>query len=120
MVQYNGQTLAYIGDAVYELFIRETLINKGYVKPDDLHKTAIQYTGAEGQKNALETIEGMLHDDERAVVKRGRNASTARRTKNATLSTYRLATGFEALIGYLYLSEKTARMQTLLESIPIE
>ncbi|MFW5914124.1 MAG: Mini-ribonuclease 3 [Bacillota bacterium] len=120
MIQHNGQTLAYIGDAVYELFIRETLITKGYVKPDDLHKAAIQYTGAEGQKNALETIEPMLEESERAVVRRGRNASTARRAKNAPLSTYRLATGFEALIGYLYLSEKTERMRELLETLRVE
>ncbi|MFP4078666.1 MAG: Mini-ribonuclease 3 [Candidatus Izemoplasmataceae bacterium] len=119
-MQHNGQTLAYIGDAVYELFIREALINKGHVKPDDLHKAAIRYTGAEGQKNALEIIEPMLDENERAIVRRGRNASTARRAKNATLTTYRLATGFEALIGYLYLSGKTGRMRELLEALKVE
>lgn len=120
MVQHNGQTLAYIGDAVFELHVRETLLEKGYVKPDDLHKTAIRHTGAEGQKNALESIRPLLDEEEAVVVKRGRNASTARRAKNASLATYRLATGFEALIGFLYLSGRRERLHTLLHAIEID
>ncbi len=119
-VQFNGKTLAYIGDAVFELHVRKTLLDKGYVKPDDLHQAAIRHTGAEGQKQALKSVESMLNEAEKAVVNRGRNATSARRPKNATLTTYRLATGFEALIGYLYLNEEKRRLQMMLEAVEID
>jgi len=119
MVQYNGQTLAYIGDAVFELYIRETLLEQGIVKADKLHKEVIKYTSAQGQYACLQSIEAALSEQEKAVVNRGRNQATARRPKGTPLQTYKLSTGFEALIGFLYLSNELKRMRELFEKIPL-
>lgn len=113
----SGTTLAYIGDAVYEVIVRETLIKKGYQKVDNLHKEAIKYTSAVGQKESLEKILVYLTEEETSIYKRGRNSSTNRKAKNATIEEYRKATGFEALIGYLYLEEKKERLLELMEHI---
>ncbi len=120
MIQYNGQTLAYIGDAVYELFIREKLLASGNVKPNDLHHEAIGLTNANAQYSALKKIEDDLDPEEQAVVMRGRNATSSKKPKKATLQTYKLATGFEALLGYLYLTGKKERLHNLLEKIAKE
>jgi ribonuclease-3 family protein len=119
MVQYNGQTLAYIGDAVFELHVRETLLEKGIVKAEKLHKAVIKYTCAQGQYTCLKSIESSLSEQEKAVVKRGRNQATARRPKGTPLQTYKLSTGFEALVGFLYLSKEKDRLQSLLNRLPI-
>lgn len=119
MVQHNGQTLAYIGDAVFELFVRETLLKRGIVKADKLHKEVIKYTSAQGQYACLKAIEAGLDTQEKAVVKRGRNQATARRPKGTPLQTYKLSTGFEALIGFLHLSDEKARLNELFEMLPM-
>ncbi|MFW6319404.1 MAG: Mini-ribonuclease 3 [Bacillota bacterium] len=113
MLQHNGQTLAYIGDAVYELFIRKTLIEQGTTQVGKLHLKAVAFTSAEGQKKALEIIDGMLTKEEKNIVKRGRNAQLTRRARSTDLMTYQLATGFEALLGFLYLVEAHTRIDTL-------
>ena len=119
MVQYNGQTLAYIGDAVFELFIRESLLEKGIVKADKLHKEVIKYTSANGQYACLKSIEKTLSEQESAVVTRGRNQATARRPKGTPLQTYKLSTGFEALVGFLYLNGEKKRLYSLFDLIPL-
>jgi len=120
MVQYNGQTLAYIGDAVFELFIRETLLEQGIVKADKLHREVIKFTSAQGQYACLQSIEDALSEKEKAVVNRGRNQATARRPKGTPLQTYKLSTGFEALIGFLYLSGEKNRLQELFDMITVK
>ena len=117
MNQLNGNTLAYLGDSVYEQVVREHLINKGVTKVDELHKQAICYTSATGQMKAFEIIESILDEEEIAVFKRGRNSESTRKPKNASLATYQKATGFEALIGYLYLEKKHERLDSLLSKV---
>lgn len=115
VVNTPNLTLAYMGDVVYELFIREKLVRSGKAKVNDLHKTAIRYVRAEAQAEVLRAIESSFDPDEQAVVRRGRNAKSGRPPKNADLMDYRLATAFEALLGYLYLSGRTERLQEVLE-----
>ena len=117
MSNLSGTTLAYIGDAVYEVIVREALIKKGYQKVDNLHKEAIKYTSAVGQKEAVDIIESYLTEEELTIFKRGRNSSTNRKAKNASIEEYRKATGFEALIGYLYLENKRERLLELMNHI---
>jgi len=117
MVQYNGVTLAYIGDAVYELYIRETLIKNGLTKVDSLHQEAIKYTSANGQKAALDVIYESLTEGEISIFKRGRNASSMRKARNADLSVYKQATGFEALIGYLHITQNFERLHEIMSII---
>lgn len=117
MSQYSGLTLAYLGDAVYELLIREQLLQQGYTKVDDLHKHAIKYTSAEGQAVAYQAIKELLTETERSLFKRGRNAKSDRKAKNASLSDYRHGTGLEALFGALYLDKQQDRIHELLTII---
>lgn len=117
MIQLNGTTLAYIGDAIYEVYIRETFISKGITKVDKLHKEAIKFTSAKGQAEAFEKIKETLSEEEIGVFKRGRNANSDRKPKNTDLSIYKQATGFEALLGYLYLSKNTDRLNELMNII---
>ena len=117
MIQYNGTTLAYIGDAIYEVLIREYWLNQGLTKVQDLHEKVISFTSAVGQAKAYDAIEALLTEEEVSIFKRGRNASTERKARNADLATYKKATGLEALIGYLYLEKNNERIQTLLQQI---
>ncbi len=102
----NGLTLAYIGDAYYELFIRKYLIDKKITNVNQLHKTAIKYTQGESQSNIVTYFieQNLLSQDEESFYKRGRNASGPGR-KNTDAKTYHQATGFESLIGALYLED---------------
>lgn len=113
---YPALVLAYIGDAVYEVFTREKLL---FMHPDmpahKLHKENINYVKAAAQSNAIAAIEPLLSEDELAVYKRGRNAKSATVPKNANPADYRRATGFEALIGYLHLSGKNDRLEQIME-----
>lgn len=117
MNQLNGLTLAYLGDAIYEVYIRESLLVKGYTKVDKLHKEAIVYTSAKGQKVALDKIYDLLTESEVSVFKRGRNANSDRKPRNTDLATYKQATGFEALIGFLYLNNEKERLEELIQII---
>lgn len=113
---YPALVLAYIGDAVYEVFTRERVLS---LHPDmpahKLHKANVRYVKAAAQSNAMAAIEPMLTEHELAVYKRGRNAKSATVPKNADLADYRRATGFEALIGYLHLSEEKDRLEEIME-----
>lgn len=107
--------LAYIGDAVYELVVRQYLLSRGAVKVNQLHKMAVRYVRAGAQAKALHILEGNLTEEEIAVVRRGRNAKSATLPKNADLMEYRQATALEALIGYLYLQDRQSRVLELIK-----
>ena len=117
MLQLSGTTLAYIGDSIYELKVREILIEKGLTKVDDLHKSAIKFTSATGQANAFDEIESILSEEEISIFKRGRNSESTRKPRNTSLAIYKKATGFEALIGYLHLSKNSERLDELYKKI---
>lgn len=108
-------TWAYVGDAVYELYIRMHLVNNTKLKPHRLHIEAIKYVKATAQANILKNIENSLTEKELEIVKRGRNAENHHLPKNASVQDYMYSTGFEALIGYLYLTKQDDRLQEILE-----
>ena len=110
---YSPLTLAYIGDGVYELIIRTILVKKGYCPVNRLHKKASSLVKAGAQSAIMEVIEEELTPEELSVYRRGRNAHSPTMAKHATMADYRRATGFEALMGYLYLKEDYTRMLTL-------
>lgn len=116
-MDYNGLTLAYIGDATYEVLVREYLLKKGLTKVDNLHKEAIKYTSAEGQERAFNIIESSLSEEEMTIFKRGRNSKTERKARNASIASYKKATGFEALMGYLHLKKDIDRINELFYQI---
>ncbi len=105
---------AYIGDNVYELYIRTYLINTTKLKPHELHIKSIQYVKAQAQAEFLNKIEKHLTDEEKDIVRRGRNAENHHKAKNATFKEYMYATAFEALIGYLYLTKRDERLYEIL------
>ena len=109
---YSPLTLAYIGDGVYELIIRTILVKKGNCPVNRLHKKASSLVKAGAQSAIMEVIEEEL-TPELSVYRRGRNAHSPTMAKHATMADYRRATGFEALMGYLYLKEDYTRMLTL-------
>lgn len=113
IVPYNGTTLAFIGDAVMTLYIREKLVKEGYQRPNDLQKKTAQYVSAKAQANYLTQLidEDYFSEEELEIIKRGRNAQTKTIAKNADVITYRLATGFEAIIGYWHLMGKVSKIQ---------
>lgn len=106
---------AYIGDAVYELYIRTNLVNNTKLNPHKLHVEAIKYVKAQAQAKILETITEILTEEEKNIVRRGRNAQNHHLPKNANLDEYSHATAFEALIGYLYLTKQDERLREILE-----
>ena len=110
---YSPLTLAYIGDGVYELIIRTILVKKGKCPVNRLHKKASSLVKAGAQSAIMEVIEEELTPEELSVYRRGRNAHSPTMAKHATMADYRRATGFEALMGYLYLKEDYTRMLTL-------
>lgn len=112
---YSPLTLAYIGDAIYELVIRTILVEKGNTQVNKLHKRASRLVKASAQSAMIEKLKPYLTEEEMGVFKRGRNAKAATMAKNATMSDYRRATGFEALMGYLYLTEQWERMLELMK-----
>ena len=106
--------LAYIGDAVYELVVRTKVISQSEAPVSKLHKQSSQLVKAHAQAEIVRLLE--LTEEEERIYKRGRNAKSYTMAKNATMSDYRLATGFEALIGYLYLNGNTERMLQLISA----
>ena len=105
--------LAYLGDAVYEVMVRSWLCLHGKLTPSRLHKAALAYVAAPRQAALMEKLRPILTEAETTVFKRGRNANSATMAKHATMSDYRRATGFEALMGYLYLTGRTERILEL-------
>ena len=121
---YSPLALAYIGDGIYDLIIRTVVVGRGNLPAEKLHKKVIQYVNAGTQAAMIEAVLEDLSEEEEAVYKRGRNAKSYTKAKNATMSDYRKATGFEALMGYLYLQDKMGRaielIQTALAKIELE
>ncbi|AOH52844.1 Mini-ribonuclease 3 [Peribacillus muralis] len=113
----NSLALAYIGDAVYETYIRHHLIQNGAVKPNLLHKKATSFVAAKAQNKIIHHFleSNWLSEEETAVVRRGRNAKSGTVPKNTDVQTYRYSTAFEALMGYLYLSGRIERMEELIK-----
>lgn len=106
---------AYIGDCVYELYIRMQLVNDTKQKPHKLHLETIKYVKAKAQAETLANIYDELDEEEKDIVRRGRNAENHHLPKNAEATDYMYATAFEALIGYLYLSKQDERLKEILE-----
>jgi len=118
----NIVTLAYLGDAIYEIYIREKLIEQGIAKVEELQKVATKYVSAKGQASILTNLldNNVLTEEEIDVVKRGRNYKRSSHPKHTDIITYKLSTGFEALIGYLYLSKKLTRLEEILKHIEVK
>ncbi len=106
--------LAFVGDAVYELYIRTHILSDGNMTAGALHKTAIKYVCAHGQAYAAEMLKDKLSEEETYIFKRGRNAWSATVPKNCNVTEYRQATGLEALIGYLHLIGEKDRTDEIL------
>lgn len=117
----NIITLAYLGDAIYEVYIRETLIKKGIAKVEELTKEATTYVSAKGQANILKRLLDINYftEEELDIIKRGRNYKRSSHPKHTDILTYKYSTGFEALIGYLYLSNKHERLNEILNQIEV-
>lgn len=111
----NGLALAYVGDAIYEIYIRDFLIRQGLTKPNMLHKTATKYVSAKSQAALMKLMleAEILNESELLMYKRGRNAKSHTTAKNADVTTYRVSTGFEALFGYLHLTDQKERVEEL-------
>lgn len=114
---YNPLVLAYIGDSVYDTFIRTMLVSNGSVQVNKLHKKSIKFVQAKAQAEITQQLYNILTEDEQDIVRRGRNTKSNSVPKNADMNDYRYATGFEALIGYLYLIGNTKRLMELFEMI---
>ena len=115
--QMNALALAYIGDAVYELYIRQHLLAETNHKTHHLHKRSISYVSAKAQSAFLERWLPLLTPEDLDVVKRGRNANSGTVPKNVELLVYRRATGFESLVGYLYVDRRFDRLNELMRVI---
>jgi ribonuclease-3 family protein len=110
----KSAVLAYIGDAIYELYMRTRVIEEGKTKINDIHKSTVKIVRAGAQEKTIFSIIDMLNDDEREVFRKGRNIKTQSVPKNASVSSYRHATGFEALLGYLYYKGQYQRLAEIL------
>lgn len=118
--QMKSLALAYVGDAVYELYVRNHLLETGKILPNQLHKEAIKFVAGKSQANVIRYFleESILEEEEIRVVARGRNAKSGSVPKNTPVQIYRYSTGFEALIGYHYLLKNEERLaELLMESI---
>jgi ribonuclease-3 family protein len=112
---YSPLTLAYIGDGIYELVIRSIVVERANRSNNDLHKMTVKYVKAERQSEIIQELLPELTEEEEQIYKRGRNAKSYSAAKNASVGDYRRATGFEALMGYLYLTEQEDRMLELIK-----
>lgn len=112
---YNGSTLAYVGDAVAEVFVRSVLVDCGISDTARFNELALRFVTAHAQSEAYSKISELVTEDEKEILLRGRNAKLTHRPKNQTQSDYRRATGFEALMGYLYLCGNGERAKELFE-----
>ncbi len=117
--EINSLALAYLGDSIYEVYIREHLLALGLIKVNDLQKTATKYVSARGQYKYLKRMleENYLTEDEKTIVIRARNHKSHAHPKNTDIITYKHATGLEALIGYLYLTDRKVRIDEIMNYI---
>lgn len=116
--QVNSLALAYIGDAIYEVYVRHHLLSKGNVRPNQLHKLATKYVSAKAQATVLHELSKMefFSEEELAIIRRGRNAKSGTVPKNTDVQTYRYSTAFEALIGYLHLEKNADRLAEIIQT----
>ncbi len=112
---YSPLVLAYVGDAVYELYVRTLLLSKGNAPVHKLHKQSITYVKAKAQSDIIHKLMSSLNTEELDIVKRGRNAKSGTIPKNADVTEYKYATGFETLLGYLYIKQDYTRLMELLK-----
>nr|WP_213087402.1 Mini-ribonuclease 3 [Streptococcus pacificus] len=112
----NGIALAFEGDAVYSMYVRRHLIMTGQTKPNQLHRMATHYVSAKAQAMLINKMieEKMLTEKEEDIYRRGRNATSNTKAKNTDVVTYRMSTGFEAVIGYLHMTEQVERLEELI------
>ena len=113
---YSPLTLAYIGDAAYELIIRTVFVKQGNTQPQKLHQRVISCVSAKMQAKMIEALQPLLTEEEAGIYRRGRNSKPYTKAKNATMSEYLEATGFEAVMGYLYLTGDFERMNELVKT----
>ena len=113
---YSPLTLAYIGDGIYDLVIRSVVVGKGNTSAGELHKRTSQIVKAHTQAEMMEVLLPLLTEEEADIYRRGRNAKSPTMAKNATMSDYRKATGFEALMGWLYLQDEFERLVELVKT----
>ena len=111
---------AYVGDSIYEVFVRTYLVNKTNLKPHKLHIESIKYVKASAQAEIIKKIHDDLTDEERDIVRMGRNTENHHLPKNANVQEYMYSTAFEALIGYLYLTKQNKRLKEILEKTVID
>ncbi|WEV45490.1 Mini-ribonuclease 3 [Streptococcaceae bacterium ESL0687] len=113
----NGIALAYAGDAIYEVYVRDYLIHQGLTKPNRLHKSATKFVSAKAQAWLISQMEeeNLLTEEEWTYFKRGRNANSKTKAKNADILTYRVSTGFEAVLGYLHLTGQDIRLTEVID-----
>lgn len=115
----NGAALAYLGDAVYETAIRQHVIQQGFTQVNKLHKAAVKYVSAEGQARVIQKwikSDDFLTEAEIAIYKRGRNHKANTKAKSASIGDYRQATGFEAILGWLHITNQEERIATLIKN----
>ncbi|WP_100374425.1 Mini-ribonuclease 3 [Bacillus sp. FJAT-45037] len=119
LTQLNALALAYMGDSVLDMYVRYYLIAQGKVRPNRLHMEATRFVSAKAQAKVVYVLldEGFLTEEEGAVLKRGRNAKSGSIPKNTDANTYRYSTGFEAVLGFLYLQNRTSRLDELMEKV---
>lgn len=119
MKDINVLALAYLGDAIYEVYIREYLIKKGICNVNILQKESIKYVSAKSQACYTEKMINckFFYEEEINVIYRGRNHKSHKSPKNTDIRTYKMATGFEALIGYLYINNKSERINDIINYI---
>lgn len=117
MIQNSGESLAYLGDCLFELEIRKYLISLGLTKVDNLHKNAIKFTSAVAQSDIVDYLleSNFLTDDEIAVYKRGRNSNHTSNRRKISRVAYQKSTGFEAVLGFLHLSEEFERLNEIIK-----
>ncbi|WP_304653943.1 Mini-ribonuclease 3 [Domibacillus sp. PGB-M46] len=117
--QLNGLALAYMGDAVYEVYVRKFLLESGRVKPNDLHRASTKFVSAKAQAAQLHRLfeEQFLTEEEQTVAKRGRNAKSGHIPKNTDVLTYNHSTALEAVIGFLFLTGQLERMEEIIYNI---
>lgn len=113
--EYSPLTLAYIGDSIYDLVIKSLVVNRGNQPVQKLHQMTSSYVQAKTQSQMMRVIQEHLTEEEHGVYKRGRNAKSVSPAKNQSVTDYRRATGFEALMGYLYLRQEWQRMLELIK-----
>jgi ribonuclease-3 family protein len=112
---YSPLVLAYIGDCVYDLIIKSMVINEGNRHVNKLHEETSGYVQASAQSRMMRAMQPCLNEEEHAIYRRGRNSRTVTPAKNQTVTDYRRATGFEALVGYLYFRREYARLMELVK-----